>query len=283
MKKYSPPRISIITATFNAANHIPYTLRSIREQTYKDFEWIIIDGNSTDGTQDILLEVNEPFIHLISEPDRGIYDAWNKGCSTANGTWLIFLGAGDELAQPEAIELMVKHLELYDQGTPIVYGWLTLLSPSNRIPLEKIGVPWDEIKKNWEIGRPALPPHGSTFHHITLFRDQEPFDLRFPIASDAHFLLRTIKKTPPKFLPIEVTKSTIGGVSFQLETAMKVSREISEINLDLGINPPMKAKIVELIRIWVISVLILLPRNVSRPLADLIRLIQGKNPRWNID
>ncbi len=186
----SSPRISIITATFNAAEQLPHTMRSLREQTFMEFEWIVVDGNSTDGTQALLQENDDLVSRCISEPDRGIYDAFNKGCALARGEWLLFLGAGDELSSPQTLAECDKYLESINAETTLVYGRLTLLSPVARAALETYGEPWDEIKHRWDNGRPAMPPHGAAFHRRSLFNDSQFFDLRFPIAADSHFMFR---------------------------------------------------------------------------------------------
>ena len=277
------PCISIITATLNVVRQLPFTIQSLREQKCKDFEWILIDGKSCDGTLDILTEASGLVIKCVSEPDRGIYDAWNKGCKIAKGDWLLFLGAGDELAGPETIGEAVNLLKTFDQDTPLVYGWQTLIGPLKRMPIERIGGPWCNLSEKWEMGRPALPPHGATFHHQSLFGCPEPFDIRYHIASDSHFLLRTIKKHTPMFIPIKITKSTIGGVSFRLETALQVRREVIDINRDLGINPALSVKIKESIISSLIKLLLLLPHDISPRFADLILRLQGKKPRWNVE
>lgn len=277
------PRISILTATFNAAKQLPYTIRSLQKQTYRIFEWIVVDGNSTDGTQALLTEAHDLICRCISEPDRGIYDAWNKGCALARGEWLLFLGAGDELATPQTMAASIKKLDAVDPQTMLVYGRQTLLSPVKRTPIETLGTPWEAMKDKWEIGRPALPPHGATFHHRHLFSGTRPFDLRFPIASDSHFLLRAIQLYEPLFIPIEVTRSPIGGISLQLASARQVGREIAAINRDLEIRPPPGARIHDAVRLAIISLLILLPNKVAHSLADSLRWILGKDARWSFD
>ena len=277
------PRISIITSTFNAAAHLPYTIRSIREQTSREFEWIVVDGNSADGTQALLRDNDDVITRSISEPDQGIYDAWNKACKMARGEWIVFLGAGDELTAPQTLVECIKYLESVSADTVLVYGRQTLLSSAERIPLETIGVPWAEMLDKWDIGRPALPPHGATFQRKNLFADAQPFDLRFPIAADSHFLLRAIKFHAPVFIPIDVTRVPMGGVSFRLDTARKVGREISAINRDLGLKPPLTAKLHEGLRLAVISLLNLFPQKTAHRLADLIRRLSGKPARWSFD
>jgi hypothetical protein len=276
------PRISIITSTFNAAAQLPYTIRSIREQTTSEFEWIVVDGNSTDGTQAVLRENDDLISRWISEPDQGIYDAWNKACKMARGEWIVFLGAGDELAAPHTLAECIENLGGVSADTTLVYGRQTLLSPAGRTPLETIGVPWSEIKDKWDIGRPALPPHGATFQRKTLFAHAQPFDLRFPIASDSHFLLRAIRQQAPVFVPVGVTRAPMGGISFRLDTARQVGREIAAINRDLGLTQPVAVRLHEELRLAVIWLLNLFPQKTAHRLADSIRLFFGQTRRWTI-
>jgi len=282
MQKASP-RVSILTATFNAAAQLPYTIRSIRQQTSREFEWIVVDGNSTDGTQALLRDNEDVITRWISEPDRGIYDAWNKACALARGEWLLFLGAGDELENPQTLVDCLDGLEAVSTDTTLVYGRQTLLSAVQRIAIETSGVPWANMQNKWEIGRLALPPHGATFHHKSLFADSQTFDLRFPIAADSHFLLRAIRHQAPVFMPLDVTRAPIGGVSFRLDTARQVGREIAAINRDLGLTPPLAARFHEGLRLAVISLINLLPHKTAHHLADLIRRISGKPARWSFD
>lgn len=277
------PRISVITATYNAAGQLPHTIRSLREQTSRDFEWIVVDGNSDDGTQELLRDSGDVITRWISEPDRGIYDAFNKGVKLARGEWLIFLGAGDELAGPNVVAECIGQLARVGSDATIVYGRQILLSPLERTPVETIGVPWAQMRGKWDIGRPALPPHGATFQHKRLFDGVQPFDLRFPIASDSHFLLRAIREQVPVFIPVDVARVPMGGVSFRLDTARQVSREIADIDRDLGIVPPVSVRLHEMLRIAVISVLNLFPQKVAHRLADLIRRFSGKSARWSLD
>lgn len=279
------PLISVITATFNAAAQLPDTLSSLRAQTYRNFEWIVVDGGSTDGTAELLHASENMLSYWISEPDRGIYDAWNKACRHARGEWVLFLGAGDVLAQPETLECCAQYLKAAGRATVFVYGRLQLLSEKNRVPLDTFGVPWADIKGHWEIGRPALPPHGACFHRRVLFVGPDPYDLRFPIAADAELLLRHLLKTsaaPPEFIPVEVSRSPIGGVSFRLETASALKGEIRAINRKLGISPPFLHRLHEGLRMFAIRVLLMLPDGLARRIADRLRNAAGRPDRWSI-
>lgn len=95
--KSNPPKISIGLVVYNGAEHIRTALDSIVRQSYKNIELIVVDGDSNDGTQNILKEYAEHISAQVSEPDKGIYDAMNKACSLATGDWLIFLGCDDVL------------------------------------------------------------------------------------------------------------------------------------------------------------------------------------------
>ena len=91
------PKITIITVSYNCVDTIEKTILSIINQTYSNIEYIIIDGASTDGTVDIIKKYQDRITYWVSEPDNGIYDAWNKGIKASNGEWISFVGADDIL------------------------------------------------------------------------------------------------------------------------------------------------------------------------------------------
>ena len=97
------PKISIITVCFNAADIIEKTVLSVLSQSYTDYEYIIIDGGSTDGTMEVLNRYSKQIATIISEPDRGIYDAMNKGISKAHGEWVNFMNAGDTFVDSDVL------------------------------------------------------------------------------------------------------------------------------------------------------------------------------------
>lgn len=113
-------RFSIITVTRNHLAGLEATARSLNDQRFRDFEWIVIDGASTDGTIDFLKR--HPHTDWISEPDGGIYDAMNKGIDRAGGDYLLFLNAGDVLAGANVLERVAQALNGALNGADIVYG-----------------------------------------------------------------------------------------------------------------------------------------------------------------
>ena len=112
-------KVSIIVPTFNVARTLEQCLRSVAAQSYRALELIVMDGGSTDGTLDILRRHEHALAHWRSEPDRGIYDAMNKGAAAASGDWLYFLGGDDELYDPEVLR------DVFGRGAPdsdMIYG-----------------------------------------------------------------------------------------------------------------------------------------------------------------
>ena len=111
--------ISIITITYNAQDFLERTIKSIRNQTSKNFEYILIDGGSTDRTMDIVEVNRDLFSVIVSEKDKGLYDAMNKGLNKASGTYIWFMNAGDEIAEIEAVAKLEK---LFSENPDIVYS-----------------------------------------------------------------------------------------------------------------------------------------------------------------
>jgi len=106
------PLISVITAIFNAARFLPDAISSIRAQSYPNIEWIVIDVGSTDETVDLLKANDQTIDYWLSEPGRGIFNAWNKGLAQARGEWIRFLGADDYFWDAHALAKMRVQLEM---------------------------------------------------------------------------------------------------------------------------------------------------------------------------
>ncbi len=126
------PLFSIITVTYNAASTLPPTLASVMEQTCDLYEMIVVDGASTDGTLDLLRECTNANLRWISEPDKGIYDAMNKGIAMAEGEYVIFLNAGDRFASPETLQLLAD-AAMDDDFPGIIYGQTDIVDSDGRV------------------------------------------------------------------------------------------------------------------------------------------------------
>ncbi len=125
------PLISIITVVFNGKNDIEKTILSIKKQTFTDFEYIVIDGGSTDGTLDVINQYTHLITNFISEPDKGLYDAMNKGINLAKGKFLWFMNAGDEIYE----EITLEKLFAIDRFSSDIYYGETVLIDENGIVL----------------------------------------------------------------------------------------------------------------------------------------------------
>ena len=115
----SAPKISIITVVFNGQDHIGRTIESVIGQSYKDLEYIIVDGKSTDSTLEVIGGY-EGIDQLISEPDSGLYDAMNKGLKMATGSYVWFLNSGDQVYESDTVELLVageKRKRILDEAS----------------------------------------------------------------------------------------------------------------------------------------------------------------------
>lgn len=121
------PKITVITVVYNDAKNLERTFESIRNQINRDFEYIVIDGCSKDGTLDTIRKNEDLISHWISEPDEGIYDAMNKGIRLANGQYLNFMNAGDSFFEPTTIEDVCNALD-QKPNTDILYGKVVKLS-----------------------------------------------------------------------------------------------------------------------------------------------------------
>lgn len=168
------PIISIITITYNSAKTLPHTINSIRSQTYRNVEYIVVDGGSTDGTLDIV-EANRDLVSKwVSEPDGGIYDAINKGIAMATGDYVGLLHADDMMADTNVLQSIHRAI---DQHRPdALYGDLDYIAADNsgRVIRRWISSPFHPsmLKRGW---MPPTPPFtsgvsGSTALGITTSR-----------------------------------------------------------------------------------------------------------------
>lgn len=276
------PLISLVTSTLNPGAALAHTLASIGGQHPASFEWLVVDGGSSDGTVELLRQNDKLIAYWSSEPDAGVYDAWNKACSLASGEWLLFIGAGDEFAASDTLADISSHLQLAHPAHDLVYGKLRYISAIGRQDLDEAGAPWGELEGRWELCRPALPPHAALFHHRSLFADGRRFDARFRIAGDAHFLLRHAMQKPPLFVPLPLIRTPLGGLSMNLRNAAAIAREISSINRELGIVPPLRHRLAEGLLLVAKAAAARMPAGLGSRAADLYRRLGGQPPRWSV-
>lgn len=231
-------KISIITVTYNSAKTIADTIRSINEQTYPNIEHIIIDGSSKDNTLDIINNISNRVCKIVSEPDKGIYDAMNKGITLATGDVIGILNSDDFYASPDVISKIITTFEKGDCDA--VYGDLDYVDSKN---VSKIVRFWKakEYKKR-AFFRGWHPPHPTFFVKKEMYQKFGKFNLKYKIAADYELMLRFIakEKIRTRYISEVLVKMRTGGESNQnLKNIITANRESYEAWKDNGlyINP----------------------------------------------
>ena len=189
----SKPSISVIVAVYNGAKTLQRCIDSVSNQTYLNKELIIIDGGSTDGTIDILMTNNDKIAYWKSEPDNGIYNAWNKALGPASGDWIYFLGSDDYLWKSSVFEEIMPHMiKAESHDIRMVYGQVAMVTEDDEINYIE-GMPWEYIWRNAIIDGICTFAHQGIFHHRSLFELYGRFDESFQIIGDYEMLIRAFK------------------------------------------------------------------------------------------
>lgn len=220
----SQPLITIIVAVFNGARTLQQCIDSVARQTYANREFIVIDGGSDDGSVDMLKANNDQIDYWISEPDTGIYDAWNKGLSQAKGDWICFLGADDYFWDAQVLERIVGLLVKLPPEIKVAYSQVMLVD-SDRRSLFAIGEPWENIKSRFK--QIMSIPHPGSMHRNSLFQQRGRFDNSFQIAADYELLLRELKTDDACFMPDFIAVGMMqGGISSDPANSFMAMREM---------------------------------------------------------
>ena len=207
------PIISIITVSYNSESTIRRTIESITNQTFQDFEYIIIDGGSSDGTNKIIEEyksiLGDKLIH-VSEPDNGIYDAMNKGINLAKGKIVGIVNSDDWLA-PNAFEIVENSSKDQDLSNTIFCGWMSFHYKDGREQLLKTSSRrFIRHLKRYSMG----VNHPATFVPLDIYKRIGLFDTNLKISADLDFIIRCWKENVVfHFVDYALTNMSDGGVS----------------------------------------------------------------------
>ncbi|MDF4204141.1 glycosyltransferase family 2 protein [Maribacter sp. SA7] len=205
------PLVSIVTGTYNSSKFIGDCVKSINDQTYKNIEHIIIDGNSKDNTVSIIEHMPNRVSKLISEKDDGIYDAMNKGLKLADGEILGILNSDDFYNSEEVIQNVVEAFE--DPNIDCVYGDLVYVEQLNtdKVVRNWITGPYKEnaFRKGWH------PAHPSFFVRNSVYKKLGYFNLNFGLAADFELMLRFLEgnKIKGKYIPSPMVRMRLGGAT----------------------------------------------------------------------
>lgn len=202
------PKLSVITIVYNNVKDIERTMLSVLNQSYANIEYIIIDGASTDGTKDIIHKYKDKLGQFISEKDKGIYDAMNKGLALATGDYVLFMNSGDEIYAPETVTEIFHN----EPGADIYYGetemyneaWESLGQRRHRAP-ETFS--WHSFK------------HGMSISHQAIYVKRSlaaPYDLQYKYSADIDWIIKAAKKASNIVNTHSyVAKYLVGGISKQ--------------------------------------------------------------------
>lgn len=207
-------KISIITATYNSAATISQTLESILNQSYTDYEVIVIDGCSKDKTMEIVRSHSERFggkLHFVSEPDKGLYDAMNKGIRMSTGDVVGILNSDDFYSSPKILEQLVEALQ--QCNVDAVYGDVFYVSQNDTSKILRHYS--SRLFRPWMMRLGFMPAHPSFYCRRELYLRYGLFDLSYKVAADFEQLLRLIfvHRIKTHYLPLNVVTMRAGGVS----------------------------------------------------------------------
>jgi glycosyltransferase involved in cell wall biosynthesis len=219
-------KISIVTASYNSAATIADTLRSVATQTYRDIEHLVIDGASKDDTLAIVHEHGGNDLKVLSEADRGIYDAMNKGLAMATGDVVGFLNSDDMYADPQVLERIAN--AFLDPRVDVVYGDIVFVSQRDTTRVVRLWTsrPYTQglCASGW------MPPHPSLYVRRSVYEQHGSYDLAFPAAADFEMALRLLDKASlnSAYIPHVQVRMRLGGQSTRsIRNIISGSREVS--------------------------------------------------------
>lgn len=222
-------KLSIITINRNNAAGLEKTLQSVAAQTFKEFEYIVVDGASTDGSVEVIKRYESQFAHLkwISEPDKGIYNAMNKGIRMASGDYIQILNSADCLAAPEVTERMLAELER--QGNPaILYGNMVKCFPDGRKVVDRCFAGQEITMLGMYTG---TLNHDPVYIRRDLFEKYGYYDETLKIVSDWKWYLQAIilGGERPQYFDIDVTLFDMTGISESEGSRAKIKEERKKV------------------------------------------------------
>lgn len=219
----SQDKISVVTVTYNALSIIEETIKSVLAQTYSNLEYIIIDGGSTDGTVELIKKYEDQISVFISEPDKGIYDAMNKGIDKATGRWINFMNAGDHFYSPTSVSDIFENAEDYSSYAA-VYGDAEYRLKS-----------FSYIRQGYECDSDHFMPfsHQAAFARADIAKTNK-FNLKYKIAADTEFFLRLNRERYLLKHVSVVVCSYDASVGISMNSEVKHAKEFVDMQIEYG-------------------------------------------------
>jgi glycosyltransferase involved in cell wall biosynthesis len=203
------PVLSIITINYNNKTGLEKTIRSVSSQTEKQFEFIVIDGGSGDGSPEVIEKFRPMVTFSVSEPDRGIYDAQNKGITNATGKYLLFLNSGDTLFDETVVEDFYKFVSGNEKG--IVYGNTNLVDPGGK--KSNLYCPPEALTRQFFFQN--MINHQACFIKRELFFKYGLYSLLYKFCADFDFFVKVFINSPQEYQYFNciVCNYEVGGYS----------------------------------------------------------------------
>jgi glycosyltransferase involved in cell wall biosynthesis len=229
-------KVSIITICYNRKATIEQSIQSVLGQDYPNIEYIIIDGNSTDGTKNIIESYSDKISKYISEPDLGMYDAINKGLNIVTGDVVGLMHSDDVFYDSAVVSKIAAKFEKESQTEGIYGNGIYVTNDAEeKLVRNRIGgvYNFNNLKSGW------LPLHPTVYLKKSLIEKYGVYDLNFKIASDTEFLLRYLFKYKIKlsYLDDYIVKMRMGGLSTSYKRAFEVLKEDYSIYKFHNVNP----------------------------------------------
>jgi len=227
--------LSILTVTYNSLTTLKDAYASLCAQTYTQWEWIVQDGGSTDGTLEWLESLSDARVNWVSEKDHGIYDALNKAVGRASGEWIGLLHSDDLYPNNDVLQVVVAAMA----GNDAIYGDLKYVQAAD---VTKVLRHWQSeafaptlLRKGW------MPPHPTLFLRKEVYAKVGGFDTRYRIAADYDFILRVFRTPNLKihYLPQVLMLMRQGGASSKLSNLLAKSKEDLQIMRANGLPFPL--------------------------------------------
>ncbi|MFQ3192555.1 MAG: glycosyltransferase involved in cell wall biosynthesis [Paraglaciecola sp.] len=228
-------KVSIITVSYNSASTIKDTIESVIAQTYENIEYIVVDGNSRDDTMDIVNSYSKVIDNVVSEPDKGIYDAMNKGVQLATGDIVGILNSDDFYETTTVIEDIVEHFN-NNKSADVVFGDVVFVEHKN---LKKVVRYYSSKKfKPFKLRFGWMPPHPATFIRKSVYNKYGLYKLGYKISSDYEMFVRLLMVAKLSFSRVDkiIVRMRSGGASTDgIQSSITLNKEIVKACRENGI------------------------------------------------
>ncbi|HWB27873.1 MAG TPA: glycosyltransferase family 2 protein [Chitinophagaceae bacterium] len=207
----SSPLFSVVSIAYNDYKNLLITYKSVIDQTCKDYEWLVVDGGSKDETPAFLSQLTMNQFSYVSEKDRGLFDAMNKGIGMAKGKYIIFMNAGDCFASPDILQRVSSEIEKNkSKSYDFIYGDADEVNEEGRLFFRK-------ARPFWRLVLGMHTHHQAMFYKTSIILENNIlYDLKYNVAADYDFTVRFVKRSKDiLYMPIEICIFLQGGLSHQ--------------------------------------------------------------------